>query len=93
MGQFMTFLSTSDVFAVQPARRYVTWAFTQGVASALSSASFITLMTLPIVGVPKVTETLLTNLQINKFRQIQYDKGYLIFIIAPYSFYLNPNNE
>ena len=62
MGQLGTFLSMSDIFTLQPARRYVTQAFTQRVASALSSLSFITVMSLPIIRVSKITGTLEAHL-------------------------------
>ena len=61
MGWLATFPSMSDIFALQPTRRYAPQAFTQGVASASSSLSLITLMTPLIIRVPKVTGTLEAN--------------------------------
>ena len=61
LGLVSDFLSMSDVFALQPARRYVTQVLTQGVVNTLSSLFFITLMTLPIIRVPMITGTLEVN--------------------------------
>ena len=68
------------------ARRCAALAFAHGIAKVSISASLITFVTRPMVGVPKMMGTL--NHKIGK---VWDDQGYLIFVITPNSIHLNPD--
>ena len=69
-------------------KRWATLAFAQGIAKASISLSFITLMMQLMVGVPKLIGILSAKLDKSRIT-----RGYLVFIIALDSIYLNPDNN
>ena len=78
-------LSTFTGAILWMAKRCAALAFTHGIAKASISTSFITFMTCPMVGIPKMMGTLTMNLE-----KVWDDQGYLIFVITLNSVHLNP---
>ena len=62
--------------------------FAQGIAKALISVSFITLMMWLMVVVPRMT-----GIPAAKLDKSGIYQGYLVFIISLHSIYLNPNDN
>ena len=84
----VTWLSSTVAVALCTDRRWATQAFTDGIARASISISFITFTTWLIVGVPQII-----GICAAKIQQVQDYQGYLVLVVALGSFHLNQNDD